>query len=237
MIVKNDLFDYPNRFIYQETNGFKFSLDSILLAEFVKIPAKECQILDMCTGNAPIPLILSTKTSSPITAFEIQKPIFELALKSVKENNLERQINLFPNDILDIYQLFPGKYFDIITCNPPYFSTPLDGHLNKNSYLTIARHEIKVKLDDIFKIVSSHLAENGHFYMVHRPERLDEIILTANKYKIYLKEVQLVVTKKNKPTIILFHFQKHAKYGIRFRDIIDISKLSSYQNIFKEETK
>ena len=77
-IVKNDLFDYENRYIFQFDKGFKFSLDSILLAEYIKIP-KNGKLLDMCTGNAPVPLIVSTKCSNKIYAFEIQKEIAELA--------------------------------------------------------------------------------------------------------------------------------------------------------------
>lgn len=82
-IVKNDLFDYDNLKIYQDEEAFKFSLDSILLAEFVKITQKHKMILDLCTGNASVPLILSTKTKALIDAFEIQKDISDLAIKSV----------------------------------------------------------------------------------------------------------------------------------------------------------
>ena len=82
-LVKNDLFDYPNRYIYQYEDGFKFSIDSILLAEFVDIKKTTKTILDMCTGNAPIPLIISTKTNKQILGFEIQKEIYDLAIMSV----------------------------------------------------------------------------------------------------------------------------------------------------------
>ncbi len=237
MIVKNDLYDYPHRYIYQDTDGFKFSIDSLLLAEFVKLPKKDGIILDMCTGNAPIPLVLSTKTKNKIYAFEIQKAVYDLAKDSVSLNGLDDQIEIYNNDVLDIDKIFPGKYFDIITCNPPYFVTTSTSQLNKNDYLTIARHEVKIKLDDIFRIVSTHLKENGHFYMVHRPERLDEIILTSEKYKLKMKVFQVITTKNNIPFMILCHFQKHAKHGIRFNPILDISNLKSYQNIFSKEDK
>ena len=79
----NDLFDYPNLKIYQYKKYFKFSLDSILLAEFVKINKITQNILDLCTGNAAVPLILSTKTKAHIDGFEIQKEIFELAKESI----------------------------------------------------------------------------------------------------------------------------------------------------------
>lgn len=234
-IVKNDLFDYPNLYIYQIKEGFKFSLDSILLAEFVKINSKNQNILDMCTGNAPIPMILSTKTNSEIIGFEIQKEISNLAQESVILNGLENQIKIFNYDISHINNLFPGKYFSIITCNPPYFSVKNKEKLNKNDYLTIARHELKIDLEQIFNIVNIHLSDTGSFYLVHRPDRLDEIIIIANKYKLFLKELQFVATKKDTITIILMRFQKHAKPGIRIRKLIDISDKKSYQNIFMRE--
>lgn len=231
----NDLFDYPNRYIYQNPNGFKFSLDSILLAEFVKIKPN-AKILDMCTGNAPIPLILSLQTKSEIIGFEIQKEISDLAIESIKYNNLEKQIKIYNEDIKNIEKIFPGKYFDIITCNPPYFKYNKNNQeLNKNEIKSLARHEVTITLEDIFKIVSQVLKDNGSFYLVHRLERLDEIILNAEKNKLKVKEMQIVVTKENDPKIVLFCFKKHSQWGIKINKIVNVDKLTSYQQIFKED--
>lgn len=235
-MIKNDLFDYPNRYIYQLPNAFKFSLDSILLAEFVKLsPQKEEKILDMCTGNAPIPLILSTKTKSPIIGFEIQKDIYELAQKSVELNNLTQQITIYNEDIHNLNSLFPTNHFDIITCNPPYFPVSENSYTNASLYLQIARHEIKITLKEIFSLASTYLKENGIFYLVHRPNRLDEIILYANEYKMQIKQIQLIVTKDNTPSLVLLKIVKHGKKGLKFSPILDITKSQTYQNIFKEE--
>ena len=84
--VKNDLFDYQNRYIIQYRENFKFSLDSVLLSEFVSIKPKDNNILDFCTGNVPIPLILSLKTSKHIVGFEIQKKMYDLGIESIKIN-------------------------------------------------------------------------------------------------------------------------------------------------------
>ena len=100
--VLNDLFDYSNLKIYQIRGYFKFSLDSILLAEFVKISKNTKEILDMCSGNAPVSLILSTKTKAHIDAFELQKTIFELAEKSIYYNKLNSQISVYNADICEI---------------------------------------------------------------------------------------------------------------------------------------
>ena len=99
---KNDLFDYKNRFIYQYDDAFKFSLDSVLLAEFVKIPPSAKLIVDFGTGNAPIPLILSTKSDIRIIGVELQPKIYEVAKNSVSVNNLVKQIKIIIDDIKNV---------------------------------------------------------------------------------------------------------------------------------------
>ena len=230
--VKNDLFDYENRYIYQYEDGFKFSIDSILLAEYVT-NYNNAIILDMCTGNAPVPLILSTKTDSKIYAFEIQKEVADLANESVKYNKLNNQITIFNDDINNISKYFEAESFNIITCNPPYFKDNII-NLNKNDLLTIARHEIKVNLEEIFSIASTYLKQNGYFYLVHRPERLDDIICNGIKYNIPVKEIQLITTKEdNAPSILLVKCRKNGKPGIKIRKIVCINNLKTYKKIFE----
>ena len=231
-IVKNDLFDYKMRYIWQLEDGFKFSLDSLLLAEYVKLSNNK-KILDMCTGNAPIPLVISLKTNSEIVGFEIQEDIANLAKMSVQENKLESQIRIINDDINDIGNYYQEEYFDIITCNPPYFKKN-SSLINMSDYKSIARHEVKIDLENIFKLSYKYLKSNGTLYMVHRPERLDEIIILANKYKINVKEIALIVTNKTMiPSLVLVKCVKLSNLGIKFRKIIDVSKCSTYQHIFE----
>lgn len=235
-IVLNDLFDYPNMKIYQIRGNFKFSLDSILLAEFVKVSNKTKNILDLCTGNAPVPMILSTKTSAHIDAFEIQEHIFNLAKKSIEYNKLANQINIYNADINNIDHYINNKKYDIITCNPPYFKVDNVDFINECDELAIARHEIKLKLEDIFRISSSHLNDKGELYLVHRASRLDEIIILANNYNLNVKNVELIKTKDNsKPYIVLVRCIKHSKLGVKINDIKNIEKYTTYQNLFKED--
>ena len=235
-IVLNDLFDYPNMKIYQIRGNFKFSLDSILLAEFVKVSNKTKNILDLCTGNAPVPMILSTKTSAHIDAFEIQEHIFNLAKKSIEYNKLANQINIYNADINNIDHYINNKKYDIITCNPPYFKVDNVDFINECDELAIARHEIKLKLEDIFRISSSHLNDKGELYLVHRASRLDEIIILANNYNLNVKNVELIKTKDNsKPYIVLVRCIKNSKLGVKINDIKNIEKYTTYQNLFKED--
>lgn len=235
-VVLNDLFDYDNLKIYQYNDGFKFSLDSILLAEYVKITGKTNSILDLCTGNASIPLILSTKTNALIDAFEIQKDIFNLAIKSIKYNQKQKQITVYNADVKEINNYVNYKKYDIITCNPPYFKVKNNGYLNETEKLAIARHELKVTLDDIFKIASDHLNTKGEFYLVHRVNRLDEIIILGSKYKLNVKNIELIKTKENSsPYLVLIRAVKDSSLGVKINNPVCIQNLITYQNLFKEE--
>ena len=229
-IVKNDLFDYKNRYIYQDKDGFKFSLDSILIAEYAHVK-DNLKILDMCSGNAAIPLIISTKTESNIVAFEIQEEIAALAKKSVELNKLEKQIEVINDDVNNIANYFNKEYFDIIVCNPPYFKNNSSIH-NKEEIKAIARHEIKINLEQIFKISFDYLKNNGILYMSHRADRLDEIINIATKYNLNVKELILVQTKNSDISMILVKCIKNSKNGIKIK-VLDVSKCSTYQHIFE----
>lgn len=229
-IVKNDLFDYKNRYIYQDKDGFKFSLDSILLAEYPYVK-DNLKILDMCSGNAAIPLIISTKTESNIVAFEIQEEIAALAKKSVELNKLEKQIEVINDDVNNIAKYFNKEYFDIIVCNPPYFKNNSSIH-NKEEIKAIARHEIKINLEQIFKISFDYLKNNGILYMSHRADRLDEIINIAKKYNLNVKELILVQTKSSDISMILVKCIKNSKNGIKIK-VLDVSKCSTYQHVFE----
>lgn len=235
MIVKNDLFDYQNRYIYQNSDFFKFSVDSILLSEFVNKYPLNGKILDICTGNAVIPLILSKYTSNNIYCFEIQESIARLAQLSIKENKLLNQIKLINDDIKNIGDYYPKNYFNIITCNPPYFE--YNGHMvNKTKEKMIARHEVTLNLEQIFEIASNFLENNGIMYIINRSERLDELIDLGFKYKIGVKEIQLIKTKENSnPTLVIVKCIKNSKKHVKINDVICIQNLSSYKNIFKEE--
>lgn len=234
--ILNDLFDYENLKIYQSKEGFKFSIDSILLAEYVKITKTTTNILDLCTGNAVVPLILSTKTSAKIDAFEIQQEIAKLAEESVQYNDLSSQIKIYNNDILDINNILPNKKYDIITCNPPYFKLANKEFINHLDSLAIARHEIKINLEDIFNISKSHLNTKGVLYLVHRATRLDELIILANKYKLNVKNIELIKTTSNsKPYLVLVKCIKDSKTGVKINDVKNIANLKTYQNLFKEE--
>lgn len=230
MIELNDLYDYGLK-IYQNSNYFKFSIDSLLLGEFVEIK-KNDTILDMCTGNCPVPLLLLTKEKNlHIDAVEVQEEVFNLAKKSIEYNKLNNSINLIKGDINNVNL---DKKYDIITCNPPYFKVNSNKMQNKNDIKKIARHEVLINLDDIARIASNNLKETGDFYLVHRPERIVDIINSLNKYNLGVREICIVNTNDNYLSkLILFKASKNKKNDVKVYNI-NIKDLKSYKNIFKE---
>ena len=195
-IVCNELLGRPLLKIYQDTDAFNFSIDSMLLASFATITKRVNKICDLCTGNAPIPLYLSLRTKALIKGVEVQKESFDLANKSVIENKLDNQIEVINDNLINIHEKLGKNVFDLVTCNPPFFKIG-DHNINPNDKKAIARHEILANLDDIVKEASVLLNSKGTFSMVHRPTRLIEIIDTFRKYKIEPKRLQFIYPKEN----------------------------------------
>ena len=215
MQVINDVLEYKDLKIWQDTNMFQFSLDSVLLPNFITINKNITNILDIGTGNAIIPLILSTKTDANITGIEIQKEVYELGQKSIELNKLNDKIKLINMDVKEYYDECKPESYDIITCNPPYFKVKDTSRLNDSDYKTIARHEIKLNLDDIMKIALKLLKNNGTIGLVHRPERLVDILTTMRKYNIEPKKIRFVYPKTNEANILLIEGKKNGKPGLK----------------------
>ena len=216
MEVLNDLLNYNNLKIYQNTEMFSFSLDSILLPNFVTLNKNIKNILDIGSGNAAIPLILTTKTQAKITGIEIQEESYKLGKKSIEYNNLENRINFINDDIKEYVKNIESDSFDTITCNPPYFKVNDQSRFNDNDYKTIARHEVKLNLEDLFKIARKLLKNNGNIAIVHRPERLIDIIEEMKKNNIEPKKIQLVYPGINKEAnILLIEGIKNGRPGLK----------------------
>lgn len=213
MKVKNYLLGYKNMYIMQDTEMFNFSLDSVLLANFVTINKSDKSILDIGTGNAPIPLILTKRTNAKITGVEIQKESFELALESVEINKLENQIELINDDINNFYKNCESDSFDIITCNPPFFKNVIT---NDSNYKLLARHEKTLNLEQILIIAKKLLKNNGVIALVNRPERMIDIITEMKNNNIEPKKIQLVYPFKGKnANILLIEGSKNGKPGLK----------------------
>ncbi len=177
--------------IIQDTDGFCFGTDSVLLSDFAT--AKHNQnVVDLCTGNGIIPILLCAKTRvKHITGIEIQCKPFELAEKNRSLNNLEDRIDFINDDVNNALKYFQHNSIDVITCNPPYMVNG-SGFTNDADTKTIARHEILINIDDIARISSKLLKFGGKIYIVHRCDRMVDVMCALRKYSIEPKRLRMV---------------------------------------------
>ncbi len=217
--VVNDLLNFKNIKIIQNKDMFNFSLDSALLAGFITLKKDYKKILDIGAGNAPIPLILSTKTGALIDCVEIQKESFEIAKENISNNKLSDKISVYNCDISDFSDKCCSDTYDAIVCNPPFFDTRKDGNFNNNESKTIARHEGNLTLETIFKVSKKLLKNKGRLAIVHRSNRLIDIVELMRENNIEPKRIMFVYPKQGKESnIVLIEGSKNGGKGLKILD-------------------
>lgn len=201
--VVNNLLN-KNLKIIQRTDFFNFSLDSLLVANFLSVGRGVNKIMDLGTGNGAIPLFLSERTKAKITGIEIQKISADLAKRNIELNNLSEQIEIINDDMKNWRKYFKTGSQDAVISNPPFFKFHGNEELlNDLDQLTLARHEISITLEEIIETASFLLKDKGYFAMVHRPDRFLEILDTMRKYGIVPKKVRFCHSKIDKQAKIL----------------------------------
>mgnify|MGYP000168780536 CR=1 FL=1 len=178
-------------------------MDAVLLTGFAHARERDT-MLDLGTGTGIIPLLMEAKYHcSHLTGLEIQEESADMARRSVALNDLQDRIDIVTGDIKEADQIFPAASFDCITCNPPYMIGQ-HGLTNPEEPKAIARHEVLCTLEDVVSRTAKLLKPGGHFYMVHRPFRLAEIMTMLVKYKLEPKRMQLVYPYIDKePNMVL----------------------------------
>lgn len=213
-LLKNERIDdleYKNLKIIQNSEGFCFGIDSVLLSDFAKNIKKNATVVDIGTGTGIISILLSAKTNlKKIYGVEIQEDVAEMAKRSVKLNNLEDKIEIINTNIKDIFKFLEPNKIDVIVTNPPYMKLNT-GAINEDKRKLISRHEIECTLEDIIEISYKLLKSNGEFYMVHRAERIVDILYYLRKYKIEPKTLRFIQANINKnPNLVLIKAVKNA---------------------------
>mgnify|MGYP003301706515 FL=1 len=189
--------------IIQNPEKFCFGMDAVLLSGFAKVKPGGT-VLDLGTGTGIIPILMEAKTeASHLTGLEIQEESADMARRSVELNGLSAKIDIVTGDIKEADKLFQSASFDVITSNPPYMIGE-HGLQNPDAPKAIARHEVLCTLEDVVGQAAKLLKPGGHFYMVHRPFRLAEIIHVMIQYKLEPKRMQLVYPFVDKePNMVL----------------------------------
>jgi len=185
----DDLLTHDLRII-QSDEVFSFSLDAVLLARFCTVPARG-RIIDLCSGNGVIPLLLSTRSKLPITGVEIQPRVADMARRSVQMNRLEDRIEIIESDLrVYAYEVPPGSY-DLVTVNPPYLPQSI-GMRNQNDHMAIARFEIMCTMDEVVAAASRLVKNGGKVAVVHRASRLAELITSLRAHRLEPKRLRMV---------------------------------------------
>lgn len=181
----------------------------MLLSDFAKEIKNNSRVLDLGTGTGIISILLCGKTNlKEIIGVEIQKEVYEMAKKSIELNKLENKFKLLNEDLKSLSKKFPANSFDAIVTNPPY-KKDNTGLKNENKLKQISRHEIMCNIEDIAKVSSYLLKSNSSIYMVHRPDRLIDIIEALKKYKLEPKNIRFIYPKINKePNLVLIKATK-----------------------------
>lgn len=186
-----DDLQYKGLRLIQKNNGFCFGLDAVLLANFADVKKGDA-VIDLGTGTGIIPILLSGKTEAKsIVGLEIQPEMAEMASRSVQLNNIFEKVNIVCGDIKKALEYFGPSKFNVVVSNPPYMNSG-GGLLNPSDTKAISRHEILCSLEDVVKAGSRLLIPGGQFAMVHKPERLVDIVYTMRNYEIEPKYLRFV---------------------------------------------
>lgn len=188
-------------YLIQKKNGFRFGTDAVLLADFAK-KIRSKRTLDLCTGTGIVPVLLSYKTpAKEIHGIEIQEDIAHMAQRSIHINSLEDKVFIQCGDLKDCCSYYPRSSFDLITCNPPYMKAG-SALLNLSDNKVISRHEVMCTLTDIVTVSSKLLKPGGHLVMVHRPNRLADVLCEMRVASIEPKLIRFVHSSPEKPPIL-----------------------------------
>lgn len=205
--------------IIQSPTVFSYSLDAVLLANFTYMPINKGNVLDLCTGNGAIPLLLSNRTHGNITGLEIQPRLVDMAKRSVELNHLTNQISILEGDLTKRHSALPQSFYDVVTCNPPYFETKHVTQHNENEHLTIARHEVCCTLSQVIEACKLYVKPGGKVSLVHRPERLVDILHYFRLYRLEPKRLQFVYPKQGKEAnMLLIEGTRDGKSGLKVLD-------------------
>lgn len=211
--------------IIQNKNWFCFGIDSVLLSDFSKNIKNNSKIIDLGTGTGIISILLTAKTNpQSIIGVEIQPEVADMAKRSIYLNKLENKIDIMNEDIRNLDKKLELSEFDVIVTNPPYMKENT-GLKNENNIKLISRHEIKCTLEDIAKISSKLLKNYGEIYMVHRPDRLVDIMQIFRQYNLEIKEMRLVFPKENEQAnLVLIKAVKNGKPFLKINKPLYIYK-------------
>lgn len=184
--------------IKQKRNGYRFTIDPVLLAHFVR-PNTRDQVVDLGTGTGIIPLILSHRYPElTITGLEIQESLAGLAKENVRSNGLSNRITIHHGDMTDLTFHPPLPHTDLVVANPPYIRHTA-GRINPIQEKALARHEITVTLPQLIRTASGILGQDGCFSLIFPHDRLNELLSSLDDGGFKPSRIRMVHPIKEGP--------------------------------------
>ena len=223
----------PNGFTLELCAGaFPLSTDSMVLSHFVRLP-RNASVLDLGSGCGTLGLLLCAKdTGCTVTGLELTETAHSMALENIRRNGLEGRMQSIRGDLRQVPERFSPGQFSCCVSNPPYFS---GGAASRT--LPLARQEESCTAEDLFRSAAWAIKYGGDFFLVHKPERLAQLTAIAAGYHLEAKELCLLRHREGAPVnLILLHFRKGAKPGLKWREIIlhnsDGTPTADYREIY-----
>ena len=211
-----DDLQYKNLKIIQNQDGFCFGMDSVLLSDFAKNIRNNAKVIDLGTGTGILGFLVLAKTNaSKVVGIEIQNEIADMARRSIELNNLQDKFEVVESNIIDVDKKLNTESFDAVITNPPYKKMN-SGKINDNKTKLISRHEVMANLDDFIKISFKMLKDKGTVYMVHRAERLVDILSSMRSNRIEPKRIRFVHSNsKSESKLVLIEAVKNGKSSVK----------------------
>lgn len=214
--------------------GFPLGTDSVVCADFARFP-RHARVADLgCGGGAISLMLLASDSTLSVTGIELDADSAQLAEKNRLHNRLEDRFTVIPGDLRDIKALLPAGSFDCVISNPPYF--PVGGG-QPSAALAKARSEETCSLPQLLTAAGWLLRWGGRLVLVHRPERLADLICDMRAERLEPKRIRFVRHRAESPVnLVLLEARKGGKPGLTYEnDLILFSphgESAEYQRIY-----
>lgn len=207
--------------IYQDDSLYKFTSDSVLLSKFAKVKKGDA-VADFCAGSGIVGFhlyALNAELIKSVTFFEMQRPLFELSKKSIEYNSLGEKFSAVNVKLQDIGTEYAEK-FSLIVCNPPYMPKG-HGFTEENRQIAVCRTELTLSLAELSFAIGRSLKYGGRVCMVHRADRLSDVICALKTVNVEPKRLQLVSGGKKEPYLFMIEGVKGGKSGMKIQNNIE----------------
>ena len=221
-----DDLEYKGLKIIQNPKGFCFGIDSVLLSDFAKGIKKGANVIDLGTGTGIIATLLCGKTEAKkIVGVEVQEEVYNMAKRSIELNKLQDRFEVINENIKNLYNIYERCTFDVAVTNPPYKKANT-GIQNEDTKKLVSRHEMEANLEEFIEVTKYLLKDKGEFYMVHRPDRLVDIMTLMRKHKLEPKQIRFVCPNTHKaPNLVLIKGIKNGGEFLKVENNLYVYKI------------